>query len=280
MCDFSFVKRGYPKRGKVSCDMSLAKRIQKLKKTFTPKKVEEGTPSEKILSEHSRFFVKEAYKALRTNLIFSLTETGGKVILITSSGAAEGKSTSCLNLAITFADMGAKVCVVDCDLRKPSISRLCEEKGSPGLSNVLVNLNKLPEVIRKSKYNNMDVIYSGEIPPNPAELLSSNKMEEVLRELAQQYDYVFVDTPPVNVATDASLLAVKANGVLLVVRQGKTTNDELAEAIQQLEFVKARIIGMLFNDTKITSNKKGRYMRKDYYYKNYYSYTRLLNEDK
>ncbi len=260
--------------------MSLVRRIQKVKKAFQPKKIEQGTPGGKILSEQSQFFVKEAYKALRTNLIFSLTETGGKVILVTSAGASEGKSTSCLNLAITFADMGAKVCVLDCDLRKPSIARLCEEKGTPGLSNVLVNLKQLPEVIRKSKYNNLDVIYSGEIPPNPAELLASNKMENVLKELAEQYDYVFVDTPPVNVATDASVIAVKANGVLLVVRQGQTANDELAEAVQQLELVKARIIGMLFNDTKITASKKGRYMRKDYYYRNYYSYTRLLNEDK
>lgn len=260
--------------------MKIAKQIRKLKTAIRPKKTDECPPSERVLSENSRFFVKEAYKALRTNLIFSLTETGGKIILITSPGSSEGKSTNCLNLAITFADMGAKVCIVDCDLRKPSISRLCEDKGTPGLSNVLVNLNELDEVIRKSKYNNLDIVYSGEIPPNPAELLASDKMETVLTTLAERYDYVFLDAPPVNVATDASLLSVKANGVLLLVRQGQTVSDELAEAIQQLEFVKARIIGALFNDTKLTSNKKGRYMRKGYYYKNYYSYTRLLNEEK
>lgn len=258
--------------------MSLAKQAQRWKKALRAKKTDGIAPSEKILSNHSRFFVKEAYKTLRTNLIFSLTETGGKVILITSSGAAEGKSTSCLNVAITFADMGAKVCVVDCDLRKPSIARLCQEKATPGISNVLVNLNGLEEVIRKSKFNkNLDMIYSGEIPPNPAELLASYKMEEILTQLAQTYDYVFVDTPPVNVATDASVLAVKANGVLMVVRQGQTTNDELAEAMQQLEFVKARVLGMLFNDTKLTSGKKGRYVRKDSYYKSYYGYARIAN---
>lgn len=174
--------------------------------------------------------------------------------------------------------MGAKVCVVDCDLRKPSIAKMCKEKGTPGISNVLVNLNSLSDVIRKGRFPNLDIIFSGEIPPNPAELLASTKMEEVLKELAEKYDYVFVDTPPVNVATDASLLAVKVNGVLLVVRQGQTTNDELAEAVQQLEFVKARIMGMLFNDTKIAANKRGRYIRKDYYYyKNYYGYNRLLD---
>lgn len=252
--------------------MKHTKRIRKVTKTFRKNKEEVEAPEERILSTQSRFFVKEAYKALRTNLIFSLTETGGKVILVTSACAAEGKSTSCLNVAITFADMGAKVCLVDCDLRKPSIARMCEEKGTPGISNVLVNLNKLSDVIRKSKFSNLDVIYSGEIPPNPAELLASARMDDVLKELAEQYDYVFIDTPPVNLATDASVLAVKANGVLMVVRQGQTTKDELGEAVQQLEFVKARILGMLLNDTKVTANKRGKYVRKNYYYQNYYGY--------
>ena len=257
--------------------MGLVKQIQKAGKAFRKKRIIETEPGEKILSENSRFFVKESYKALRTNLIFSLTETGGKVILVTSAGASEGKSTSCLNVAITFADMGAKVCVVDCDLRKPTIAKMCKQKGAPGISNVLVNLNNLSDVIRKGIFPNLDIIFSGEIPPNPAELLASAKMEEVLKELAEKYDYVFVDTPPVNVATDASLLAVKVNGVLMVVRQGQTTNDELAEAVQQLEFVKARIMGMLFNDNKLASSKRGRYIRKDYYYyKNYYGYNRLF----
>lgn len=260
--------------------MKLSKQIQKVKKVFRTKKTDEVAPSERVLSEKSSFFVKEAYKTLRTNLIFSLTETGGKVILITSSEAAEGKSISCLNTAITFAEMGAKVCVLDCDLRKPSIARLCEEKGTPGISNVLVNLNQLSQVIRKSRFNkNLDLIFSGEIPPNPAELLASNKMKEVLKELAESYDYVFVDTPPVNVATDTSLLAGEVNGVLLVVREGQTTNDEVAEAVQQLEFVKARIIGMLLNDASDSSKRRGMYSRKNNYYRNYYSYTKLQQEE-
>ncbi len=261
--------------------MSLAKKVRKFKEAFRTRKAEDIAPSEKVLSKNSRFFVREAYKAVRTNLIFSLTEVGGKVILITSSGASEGKSTSCLNLAITFADMGAKVCVVDCDLRKPNIARLCEEKGTPGLSNVLVNLNQLSQVIRKSKFNeNLDLIFSGEIPPNPAELLASNKMEEVLSELGQKYDYVFVDTPPVNIATDASLLAAMASGVLMVVRQGQTAKDELDEAITQLEFVKAKIIGVLLNDTKPNTSKKSRYIKGNYYNNYYYGYSKNLEEGK
>jgi len=250
--------------------MKIGKKVRKLKKLFQRKQKEHGVASEKILSEKSSFFVREAYKTLRTNLIFSLTEAGGKVIVVTSSDASEGKTTNCLNTAITFAELGAKVCVIDCDLRKPNVARMLQEKGTPGVSNVLVNLNSLSEVIHTSNFKNLDIVYSGDIPPNPAELLVSDKMDEILRTLAETYDYVFVDTPPVNVATDASLLAVKANGVLLIVRQGKTNKDELAEAVQQLQFVKARILGILFNDADFSSGKKSKWFRRKYY--GYYGY--------
>lgn len=223
-----------------------------------------------VLSDSSPFFVKEAYKALRTNLVFSLTETGGKIILVTSPCASEGKSTNCLNTAITFAETGAKVCVVDCDLRKPNLARLNNEKGNPGISNVLVNLKDLDDVIRKSKYNNLDFIYSGNIPPNPAELLVSGKMDKTLEELAQRYDYVFIDTPPVNVVTDTTLLVGRASGALLVVRQGETTRDELADALQQLEFVKAKVLGVLFNDLKLEQG--GKYAKRHSKYNKYNSY--------
>lgn len=243
----------------------------KLKGIFTKKNKNDHTMiTDRVLSEDSPFFVKEAYKALRTNLVFSLTETGGKIILFTSPCAAEGKSTNCLNTAITFAETGAKVCVVDCDLRKPNLARLNNEKGNPGISNVLVNLNSLDEVIRKSKYPNLDFIYSGNIPPNPAELLVSGKMDKTLEELAGKYDYVFMDTPPINVVTDTTLLVGRANGVLLVVRQGETTKDDISDALQQLEFVKAKVLGVLFNDFKL--EQKSRYSRKNGKYGRYYTY--------
>ncbi len=236
-------------------------------------KKKNGVKSEElVLSETTPFLVREAYKALRTNLIFSLPEAHCKIILVTSSGAAEGKTTSCINMAITFAATGAKVCVVDCDLRKPKIARLCKEKGTPGLSNVLVNLNRLEDVIRKGKYENLDFIFSGDIPPNPAELLVSSNMDAVLQALAERYDYVFIDTPPVNVVTDTSLLVSRASGVLLVVNQQKTSKAELAKAIGQLEFVKARIFGVLLNEVKVEKQRRGsRYSR--YYYQHYYALT-------
>ena len=252
--------------------MSFKKSLGNVKEIISPRahRLKKEELQEHIISENTPFFVKEAYKALRTNLVFSLTESGGKIILITSPCASEGKSTNCLNIAITFAETGAKVCVVDCDLRKPNMARLNKEKGNPGISNVLVNLNNLDTVIRKGKYDNLDFIYSGNIPPNPAELLVSRKMDETLEELAKKYDYVFVDTPPMNVVTDTSLLVGRASGVLLVVRQGETTKDELSDALQQLDFVKAKILGILFNDLRMEQGKKigGKYGR----YSRYYSY--------
>ncbi len=238
---------------------------------------------EKILSDLSPFYVKEAYKALRTNMIFSLPAKQDKVILISSAGVAEGKTTSCLNIGITFAEAGIKVCVVDCDLRRPNVGRLLRTKGRPGLSNYLARMNSLDEVIRHSKYENLDIIFAGDIPPNPAELLASDEMEELLKELGQRYDYVFVDTPPVNVVTDASLIASKTSGVLLVVNQQRTNKSDFAKAIAQLEFVKAKVLGALYNGAKAEFVGGGykykykykygyryRYKRKGYYY--YHTY--------
>lgn len=242
--------------------MSLTRKIQHFKKLVIPqKKTDVGVPRDKVLSDKSGFFVKEAYKALRTNLIFSLPGKGGKLVLITSSNAGEGKSLSCMNIAISFAETGAKVCVVDCDMRKPNIARLNDAKGTPGLSNVLVNINTLDDVIKPSKYKNLDLVFAGDIPPNPAELLSSQRSKEVFESLSQKYDYVFVDAPPVNIVTDVSLLAGSVNGVILVVRQRCTTKEDLKDAVAQLKFINTRILGIVMNDVETVGKNK--------YYKKY-----------
>lgn len=236
------------------------------------KKKQEELPEDKILSETTPFAVRESYKALRTNLAFSLPNEGHRTVVVTSAYVSEGKSTSCLNTAITFAETGAKVCVVDCDLRKPNIAKLCMQKGSPGLSNVLARFNKLEDVIRKSKYPNLDFLYSGDIPPNPAELLESAEMDRVLHILAEKYDYVFIDTPPVNVVTDAVLLAGRVDGVLLVVNQQRTTRAELSKAVSQLEFIKAKILGVLLNDIKANEHHYGGKKKSKYSAYSHYDY--------
>ena len=142
----------------------------------------------KVLNDKSSFHVKEAYKALRTNVVFTIPHDGAKKIIVTSALAGEGKSTNCLNLAISFAQTGAKVLVVDCDLRKPNIANLLNISSTPGLSNILANLNTIDSVIVHSDYANLDVIPSGDMPPNPAELLGSTSMKEVIEKLSEIYE--------------------------------------------------------------------------------------------
>lgn len=236
------------------------------------KQIQEVRNEERVLGPKTPFYVREAYKTLRTNLMFSLPADQSRVILVTSAGVGEGKTTSSLNVAISFAATGAKVCLVDCDLRRPNVARLCGEKGSPGLTNVLVKMNSLDEVIRKSKYDNLDIVFSGDVSPNPSELLASSGMKDVLQILAERYDYVFIDTPPVNVVTDASVLAASASGVLFVANQQKASKNDVAKAINQLNFVKAKILGILLNNAEIEDENGRKYRYSKYRYSRYGRY--------
>jgi len=223
---------------------------------------------EKILSNETSFQVREAYKTLRTNVIFSLPQAGCKKICITSSIASEGKSTNCLNLAITFAETGAKTIIIDCDLRRPNISKLLGKPSTPGLSNALVNLNSLDEVIKESGFKNLDVIFSGNIPPNPAELLGSDRMGEIIEELSKQYDYIFFDTAPVNIVTDTAIIAKWMSGIIMVALYNSTDKDTIDEALKQLDFVGAKILGFILNGVVYGSNGTYKYNYKRYSYKN------------
>ena len=219
---------------------------------------------DKILSDETSFQVRESYKALRTNIIFSLPQEGCKKISVTSSIASEGKSTNCLNLAITFAETGARVLIVDCDLRRPNISRLLGKQSTPGLSNALVGLNSLDEIIKESGYPNLDVIFSGNIPPNPAELLGSEKMGKIISELEQKYDYIFFDTAPVNIVTDSTIIAKWMNGVVMVVLYNSTDKDTIEEALKQLEFAEAKVLGFILNGVVYGSNGAYKYNSKSH----------------
>ncbi len=208
----------------------------------------EETVKRTVLNKDTPFSVSEAYKSARTNIMFSLKDVkGGKSIIVTSGGPGEGKSTSCINLAISFAQMGSRVVLVDADMRKPKIHRYFKCKNKEGLSNVLGGFCELDSTISHNKENGIDIITAGHIPPNPAELIASHEMDEVIAELTKRYDYVFIDTPPINVVTDASLLAKKTVGVILVVRYYITNRDDIEKSIKSLNFAGARIAGLLFN---------------------------------
>ncbi len=201
-----------------------------------------------ILDKNASFTVKEAYKSLRTNLIFSMGTPNDKaqVLSIVSSAPSEGKTTTSINIAISFAETDSKVLLVDCDLRKPKLHKYMHVKNTTGMSNILGGFVSAENAIFKSEYG-FDCILAGRIPPNPAELLSSEKFTETFEALKDKYDYIFIDCPPVNVVSDALTISSYANGVLYVVNPSIVLNSDVAEGISKLEFVNAKIYGFVAN---------------------------------
>lgn len=230
------------------------------------------SPVEKgnIVNEKTSFFISEAYKAIRTNLMFMITKKGCKRILFTSSAPGEGKTTTVLNLAITTAQTGAKVLLVDADLRRPRIHRYMDLHLRGGVSNVLGGFAEPSEVIKKTDYENLDVVTAGPIPPNPSELLVSENMGRFMDELSENYDYIFIDTPPVDLVTDAAIISKFVDGVILVTRQNVTTTVIIDRAIEALEFVNANLIGFILNDVR--SGQQSYRYRYKYKYQGKYKY--------
>ena len=218
--------------------------------------------SDKLLTERSPFAVREAYKALRTNVIFSLPGTESKCIGITSAVRGDGKSINAANLAIAFAQIGKRVILVDCDMRLPTVSSKLGIQGIPGLSDFLVGEAKVESTVRNVERLGISVMPAGNIPPDPTGLLESKQIEQLFTALGKIYDYVIVDLPPVNTVPDAAILSKYVNGYLLVVRHEKTEYREVAEMLNQLHFANAKILGFVYND--VTANGKK-------YYQKYYS---------
>ena len=222
------------------------------------------SPVDRVLNKESSFAVREAYKALRTNLEFSFSEKGSKSLLFTSTEQGEGKSTSCLNTAITFGEAGFKTVLVDCDLRRPNVGSLLKLSNREGLSSLLTGHSQINDMLIPTEHPNLDVIVSGRIPPNPAELLSSDAMQELVDRLKRYYDYVFLDAPPIGVVTDGMILSRYADGVVMVVRENVTDKKMLQVAIGQLQFAKAKILGFLYNDAATEGKGYGKYYGKYY----------------
>lgn len=200
------------------------------------------------------FSVVEAYKSIRTNLMYLLSQTKNKAFVVSSSLPGEGKSTCAINLAIAFSQLGSRVLLIDADLRKPSIYRKMRLQNIKGLSSVLVGFCEFDEAVCKID-DNLDVLLSGPIPPNPSELVASENMTKLLETLSEQYDYILIDTPPVNLVSDAVLLSQKTGGVLFVVQDRKTTHDEFKKAVNQLKFAEVRLLGVALNGSSEKSAK-------------------------
>lgn len=200
-----------------------------------------------ILNKNSSFAVQEAYKTLRTNVRFFLRGEGCKKLCVTSGAAGEGKSITLVNLAISIAEAGDKVLLIDADLRRPALARLLVEKATPGLSEVLAGIDNQEDAIRKDVYPNLDIIFSGETPPNPSELLGSERMEKLIEDMSSHYDYILVDTPPVNVVSDACIVANLLDGVLMLVRKDRSRKDDIKRAVDSLRFTGAKPLGFVLN---------------------------------
>ncbi|MDD9266228.1 CpsD/CapB family tyrosine-protein kinase [Paenibacillus sp. GCM10023248] len=215
-----------------------------------------------ITHQNPKSPISEAYRTLRTNIQFSSVDGEVKVLMVTSAGPGEGKSTTLTNLAVAYAQADKKVLVIDADLRKPTMHHTFQVSNRSGLTNLLTNQLTILEVVQESLIPNLYIITSGPIPPNPSEILASKKMISTLEELRMQYDIILIDAPPAIAVTDAQIISTRSDGVILVVDSEKVKRDVALKAKQNLDNVRARILGVVLNNV----DRKN----KDAYYYYYY----------
>ena len=223
-----------------------------------------------LLTNNAPFAYAEAYKTLRTNLSFASISKQYKKLIITSAIPNEGKSTVAVNLATTLAESDAKVLLIDCDLRNPTLRRLLRVRPEykEGLTALLTGTAALNECIFSYPKMKCDVLLAGTTPPNPVELLSSPQMKGLLDRLSEEYDYIICDTPPVSVVTDAAALSRFCDGVILVVRQKSSTRDQVWAAKRNLDAVQANVIGTILSCYDMSDDTQA----VNPYYGGYYHY--------
>jgi capsular exopolysaccharide synthesis family protein len=214
-----------------------------------------------ITVQDPKAVVSEQFKTIRTNINFSMPDKDLKSLVITSSTPGEGKSTNSANIAVVFAQSGKRVLLVDCDMRKPTAHFTFGLKNVKGLSNLLTRQNSINEVVQDTMVQGLQIITSGLIPPNPAELLASQTMDRLIEELTAQFDLVIFDAPPVLSVTDAQIVANKVDGTILVVYAGKTEKENILKSKEVLMASKANILGVVLNHFKL---------EKEHFYYQYY----------
>ncbi len=220
----------------------------------------------------STFRITESYKILRTNLQFAMATNRQKVVLVSSAEPGVGKSTTTANLALTTAQKGEKVLLVEADLRRPKQHRLFRVRNEKGMSDLLGGFATVDEVLHKEIATNLDLITAGRIPPNPSELLGSQTMHDFLEWANNEYDVIFIDTPPINVVADHPILAAHTGGVLLIARYKSTTYTDLETARENINKVGGTIFGVVINCVTEPNRTYG------YNYKKYYSYDSQYTE--
>ena len=219
------------------------------------------------------FAVTEAYKLMRTNIMFSFPDEGvGHVIGITSSVQNEGKSSTACNTAYALSEAGCRVLLVEGDLRRPTVASKLGIARSPGLTNLLISKGDYREVVQRcDAAPKLDVLCSGDIPPNPSELLSSNRMAKLIEELTAHYDYIIIDLPPVTVVSDAMAISKSLDGVVVVVRENVSDRKQLDEALRLLHMTGVRVLGFVYRSADSATKRYG--YRKYYKKYSYYEYS-------
>nr|WP_288768948.1 CpsD/CapB family tyrosine-protein kinase [uncultured Intestinibacter sp.] len=207
--------------------------------------------------------ISEAYRTIRTGIEFSNLDKDLKIICITSSKKDEGKTTVLSNLGVSFAKIDKKVLLIDADLRNPSISKMFDTSNTQGLMDILLGKRNIQDCVKKTKQENLYILTGGTIPPNPAEVLSSKKMSEFIESIKDEYDYIFIDSPPVGVVSDASIISAYSDGVIFVVGANEVDSNLAKIAKERLDSVKANIVGVILNKFKTDTNSE--------YYNYYYN---------
>lgn len=208
------------------------------------------------IDSHSPLY--EQFRMIRTGIDFTSIDKENNVVMVTSSESGTGKSTIASNIAVVTAQSGKKTLLIDTDLRKPTIHKIFSKNMYNGLSNLITGDLELEEVLQKTSVNNLSIMASGIIPPNPTDLLASTRMKKILAELRTKFDFIIIDTPPVTIVPDALVLADEIDGAILVIRYHKTLKEEAKKAFDKLKFTRVNLLGAILNGTKD--------LNKNYYY--------------
>lgn len=256
--------------------MSTSSKKMKKASPDSPLRMSKAKSRKYILNDKTKFIITEAYKSARTNLMFSLSTSDNKVMTFTSASPAEGKSTTCINMAISLATTGAKVLLIDSDMRKPTMHSLLRIDKSRGLSSILSGMCTVAEAINSNVRENLDVIVAGPIPPNPAELIGSPNTAELLAVLRKHYDYICIDTPPVNVVSDSQLYNSLVAGIVFVIRDEVTTHNDLQRALRSISLANGKVLGFIKTACKTTGGSSG-YSKSGYSYN--YSYSNKSEDE-